>query len=198
MGWLDLRAGIDSTWLTFLPGLLVAGVGLGCTFAPLTTVAMRNIQPQMAGGASGLLNTTRQVGGAVGSAVVGAVLQNRLAVSLHDQAVRYAAQLPPQVPDQARQRFIAGFSDAAKGGLEVGRSTSSAVGQVNGLPPEVAAQISRIAHDVFAYAYIDAMRPTLLVPVCVLALGALSCLAIKRRRPVEAAPEKAKAPASAA
>ena len=187
MAWLDWRATIDSTWVTFLPGLLVAGVGVGCTFAPLATVAMRNIQPRMAGAASGVLNTTRQVGGAIGSAVVGAVLQNRLAVSLHDQAVNYAAQLPPQVPPAIRQRFVDGFSNAVKGGLEVGHTTSSSAGQVSGVPPQFADQIGRIAHDVFAYAFIDAMRPTLLVPIAVLALGALSCIAVKRRRPARQA-----------
>ncbi len=199
MGLTDLRAGIDSTWVTFLPGLIVGGVGLGCTFAPLATVAMRNIRPQMAGAASGVLNTTRQVGGAIGSAVVGAVLQNRLAVSLHDQAVSYAAQLPPAVPAQARQRFIDGFSSAATGGFEVGASSSSAAGHLAGLPPQVADLVARISHDVFAYAFIDAMRPTLLVPVAVLAVGALSCLAIKRRpRPQEAPAERAGEPVAAA
>jgi EmrB/QacA subfamily drug resistance transporter len=198
MGWVDWRAGIDSTWTTFLPGLIVAGVGIGCTFAPLATVALRNVRPQMAGAASGVLNTTRQVGGAIGSAVVGAVLQNRLAVSLHDQAVHYSAQLPPQLPPAARQRFVDGFAGGGHGGLEVGASSGSAAGHLAGLPPQVAEQIGRLAHDVFAYGFIDAMRPTLLVPVAVLAVGALSCLAVKRRRAgVPQAPgEEAREPAT--
>jgi MFS family permease len=180
MSWVDWAARIDSTWLSFLPGLILAGLGLGCTFAPLATVAMRNITPEMAGAASGVLNTTRQLGGALSSAVIGAVLQNRLAASLHDEAVRRSAELPPP----ARQPFIDSFSNAARGGLEVGRSTSSAAAaHAGGLAPQVAAQISRVAHEVFAYGFIDAMRPTLAVPVAVLVLGALSCLAIKRRRP---------------
>jgi EmrB/QacA subfamily drug resistance transporter len=188
MGWLDWRASIDSTWVTFLPGLLIAGFGIGCTFAPMTTVAMRNIRPQLAGAASGVLNTTRQVGGAIGSAVVGAVLQNRLAVSLHDQAVSYSAQLPSQVPQAVRQKFVDGFSNAVKSGLAVGHSSSSSAGQVSGAPPQVAAEIARISHDVFAYGFIDAMRPTLAVPIAVLALGSLSCFAIKRRKRAEQAP----------
>jgi EmrB/QacA subfamily drug resistance transporter len=188
MGWLDWRASIDSTWVTFLPGLLVAGFGIGCTFAPMTTVAMRNIRPQLAGAASGVLNTTRQVGGAIGSAVVGAVLQNRLAVSLHDQAVSYSAQLPSQVPQAVRQKFVDGFSNAVKSGLAVGHSSSSSAGHVSGAPPQVAAEIARISHDVFAYGFIDAMRPTLAVPIAVLALSSLSCLAIKRRKRAEQAP----------
>ncbi|TME58165.1 MAG: DHA2 family efflux MFS transporter permease subunit, partial [Chloroflexi bacterium] len=36
-------AGPDSTWLTFLVPAIVAGAGMGMTFAPMTTVAMRNI-----------------------------------------------------------------------------------------------------------------------------------------------------------
>jgi len=188
MGWVDWRANLDSTWLTFLPGLVVAGLGLGCTFAPMATVALRNVRPPLAGAASGVLNTTRQLGAAVGSAVVGAVLQNRLAVSLHDEAVRYSAQFPAQVPAALRQRFVDGFTNAGRTGLEVGTSSSSAAGQVAGLPPQVAAQVSSLAHQVFAHAFIDAMRPTLLVPVLVLAVGALSCLGVTRRPPAQVAP----------
>jgi EmrB/QacA subfamily drug resistance transporter len=190
MAIIDWRASIDSDWLTFLPGTLVAGVGLGCTFAPMTTVAMRNIRPQVAGAASGIMNTTRQLGGAIGSAVVGAVLQNRLAAALHSEAVKFSAQLPPQLPAQARQRFVDTFSSAAQGGLEVGRSSSSSFANVPGVPPQAAQQIARVAHEVFAYAFIDAMRPTLAVPILALALGAVSCLAIKRRQRGREAPSR--------
>jgi EmrB/QacA subfamily drug resistance transporter len=183
MGFIDWRAGIDSDWITFLPGTLVAGLGLGCTFAPLATVALRNVRPEMAGAASSVLNTTRQVGGALGSAIVGAVLQNRLATALHDQAVQRAGGLPPQ----ARQRFIDAFTNVAGGGLEVGRTSGSAAGAVANLPPQAAQQVARIAHDVFAYGFIDAMRTTLLVSISVLAVGAASCILIKRRARQQAA-----------
>jgi hypothetical protein len=196
MAWVDLSAGIDSTWLTFLPGLVVAGIGVGCTFAPMATVAMRNVRPQRAGAASGVLNTTRQVGGAIGSAVVGAVLQNRLSTSLHAQAVAYAGQLPSQVSQQARDQFVRAFSNSS-GGLEVGTSSSSAAGQLAGLPPQVAEQIGRIAHLVFAHGFIDAMRPTLLVPVAALAIAALSCLAVRSQRRVQRLPAAAAGTAGA-
>jgi len=179
--WLDYRAGIDSTWLTFLPGLVLAGLGVGCTFAPLATVAMRNIRPQVAGAASGVMNTTRQVGAAMGNAAVGAVLQNRLTVSLHEQAVRYAARIPDQVPAPVRARFVEGLGGGGRAGLEVGSAAPSA-GPLAGLPPQVADLLARLAHEAFAYGFVDAMRPTLLVPVAVLAVGALSCLAVRRRQ----------------
>jgi len=44
-------AGPTSDWYNFLVPAIIAGSGMGMTFAPMTTVAMRNIQPRMAGAA---------------------------------------------------------------------------------------------------------------------------------------------------
>ena len=46
MGILIDSAHVDSTRLHLLPGLIVAGFGLGMTFAPLQTIAMRDVEPQ--------------------------------------------------------------------------------------------------------------------------------------------------------
>lgn len=178
MGIVDWVVSPTASWVDFLPGLVVAGIGMGFTFAPMATVAMRNIEPRMAGAASGVLNTTRQLGGVLGSAIVGAVLQNRLATSLHDQAVARSAQLPEQI----RTPFINGFASAAKSGLQVGRGQSgSALHVPPGVPPQVAQQVQQIAHDVFVYGFIDAMRPSLAVSIVVLIVGGLSCLALQGR-----------------
>jgi EmrB/QacA subfamily drug resistance transporter len=175
-GTLTVVAGPDSTWLTFLVPAIVAGAGMGMTFAPLTTVAMRNIEPRMAGTASAVLNTTRQVGQAVGSAVVGALLQNRLAITLHDQAVSHAAAVPAAFRDQ----FIAAFSSVAANGFQIGTGESGAKLPA-GLPPAVAQQLAALFHDVFVTGYIDALKQTLVLPILVLALTAFSALLIKRR-----------------
>jgi EmrB/QacA subfamily drug resistance transporter len=195
-GTLTIVAGPDSTWLTFLVPAIVAGAGMGMTFAPLTTVAMRNIEPRMAGAASGVLNTTRQVGQAVGSAVVGALLQNRLAVTLHDQAVSQASALPAAF----REQFIAAFSSVAANGFQIGAGENGAK-LPPGLPPEVAQQLTALAHAVFVTGYIDALKQTLVLPIVVLALTAFSALLIKRRarqaaRQEKRAPEEVTAQAS--
>ena len=183
-GTLTVVAGPDSTWLTFLVPAIVAGAGMGMTFAPLTTVAMRNIEPRMAGAASGVLNTTRQVGQAVGSAVVGALLQNRLAITLHDQAVSHASALPVAF----RGQFIAAFSSVAANGFQIGTGENGAQ-LPSGLPPAVAQQLTALAHDVFVTGYIDALKQTLVLPIVVLALTGFSALLIKRRarQPVQQA-----------
>ena len=186
-GTLTFVAGPDSTWINFLVPAIVAGAGMGMTFAPMTTVAMRNVSPRMAGAASGVLNTTRQVGAAVGSAVVGALLQSHLATALHDQAVSHAAALPPAY----RQQFVAAFSSVASNGFQIGTGQNGAK-LPPGLPPDVARQLTALAHDVFVTGYIDAMKPTLVIPIGVLALTALSALLIKRRpRPAVQRPESA-------
>ena len=181
-------AGPDSTWLNFLVPAIIAGAGMGMTFAPMTTVAMRNIQPRMAGAASGVLNTTRQLGAAIGSAVVGALLQTQLATALHNQAVAHASE----VPVAFRDRFIAIFSSVSTNGFQIGTGQTGA-SLPSGLQPAVAAQLSRIAHDVFVSAYIDALKSTLVVPVLFLAFTALTTLLIKRRQ--RPAAQRVEAPA---
>ena len=176
IGSIALVAGPDSTWINFLGPAIVAGAGMGMTFAPMTTIAMRNISPRVAGAASGILNTIRQLGAAIGSAVVGALLQNRLAVALHDQAVAHASALPPSFRDQ----FIARFSSVASNGFEIGVGQNGASLPPN-LPPAVKQQLVAIAHDVFVSGYIDAMKSTFVVPIAFLALTALTTLLIQQR-----------------
>jgi MFS family permease len=196
MAGIDFTAKLDSTWIDFLPWLLVAGFGMGCIFAPATTVAMRNIPPQMAGAASGVFNTTRQLGGVIGSSIVGAVLQNRLSAALKDQAASHAGQLPAQLPAAVRQRIIDSFSSNSQG-LEVGRGQTGATATVQlppNLPPTVAHQVQQQVaayfHDVFVNAFLVAMRPTLLISIAVLLVAALSCLGIQRRKVAAAAAEQ--------
>jgi len=59
-----------------LPGLVVTGLGLGLIFAPATASATAWIQKRDAGAASALVNTTQQIGGSVGTALL-----NTIAVS---------------------------------------------------------------------------------------------------------------------
>ena len=55
------------------PAFLVSGIGMGFTFVPMTIAGLTGVAPADAGVASGLLNTTRQIGGAVGLAAVSTI-----------------------------------------------------------------------------------------------------------------------------
>jgi EmrB/QacA subfamily drug resistance transporter len=158
--WIAIIAQPTSAWYDFLAPQLAMGIGIGCTFAPMTTVAMRGVSPRMAGAASGVFNTTRQVGSVIGTAGVGALLQNRLVSSLTAQAQQRAAGLPGPV----RDKLISGFQSAAKSGLEEGS------GQ----------KLTGLAGQIFTHGFVDAMRPTMLVPIVLLLVAAASCLLIQR------------------
>ena len=177
MGLVVYFISLSATQATFWGPAALAGIGLGATFAPLTTVAMRDVRPQMAGAASGVLNTVRQLGGSIGSAVIGAVLQNRLASELHDQAVVYSGQLPPAF----RGQFVSGFSKAASSGFKVGVGQTGGVQLPAGIPANVVQTLQSLFKQVFDHAYANSVRPTLVVSIVVLGVGAISCLFIESR-----------------
>jgi EmrB/QacA subfamily drug resistance transporter len=90
-----LVAGTASHWYDLVPGYVITGLGVGFTMSPMQTIATRNVDPAQAGAASGVLNTTRQTGSALGSALVLAVLQNRLAAHVaFVTAMRFALAVP--------------------------------------------------------------------------------------------------------
>ncbi|MGO8956964.1 MAG: DHA2 family efflux MFS transporter permease subunit [Streptosporangiaceae bacterium] len=159
MGAIAFTAQTDSAWYDFLAPQFVAGVGIGCIFAPLTTIALRNVNPMMAGAASGVFNTTRQVGTVIGTAGIGALLQNRLVSAFTDQTHVRAGHLPAA----AQQKIISGFQAAARNGLEVGSGHRAA----------------GLGGAIFTHGFVQAMRPTMAVPILFLLAGAACCLFIK-------------------
>jgi EmrB/QacA subfamily drug resistance transporter len=165
-----------SQWQDFIWALAIAGVGMGCTFAPMTTVAMRNIEPRVAGAASGMINTVRQVGAVIGTAAVGALLQNRLAASLPIAATQHASSLPPD----ARQRFITGFTRAAQNGSAANPTQGANIKLPHGTPASLVSEMHKLASEVFSAGYVTAMHSTMIWPVALLVVASLSCLGIKR------------------
>jgi EmrB/QacA subfamily drug resistance transporter len=187
MGWAVLVARPDSSWQDFLAPMIVAGLGMGGTFAPLTTTAMREVEPTMAGAASGMLNTVRQVGSVIGTAAVGALLQNRLVASLTAEATSRAAALPASV----RGPFIDGIRGADASGLVGGGPGPAAP---KGAPPALVAELRQLGATVFSHGYVEAMRWTMVMPIAVVFLAAVSCLAIRRTGAQAGRPAPAAAP----
>jgi EmrB/QacA subfamily drug resistance transporter len=67
------EVGVDGSLVAFVPGLLLAGAGVGLCFTPLTAIVLGNIDPERAGAASGVLSTTQQVGYSLGVAITGVI-----------------------------------------------------------------------------------------------------------------------------
>lgn len=73
MGWFSLLTPDQNAWLTLLPAQLVAGIGLGIGFVAATIGGVRGVAPQDSGIAAGLVNTSQQIGGALGLAILASV-----------------------------------------------------------------------------------------------------------------------------
>ncbi|MEC3914724.1 DHA2 family efflux MFS transporter permease subunit [Nocardia sp. CDC160] len=65
-----------SSWAATVPGYLVIGVGVGIMAPPLVAVGLAAVPPQQSGTAAGAINTARQLGLALGVAVLGTVFRN--------------------------------------------------------------------------------------------------------------------------
>ena len=72
---------------------LLAAVGLGLSFVPVTIAAVTGTRPHEAGLASGLVNTAQQVGGALGLAILATVANSRTKDVLHGGSTTSAIAL---------------------------------------------------------------------------------------------------------
>jgi hypothetical protein len=104
--WLFSRAGVDGSYLSdVLPAIIPQSVGMGLTFVPVTLIATTNVADEDAGLASGLFNTSQQIGGALGLAILSTLAADKTAGALADLGHR---------PDPAEraQALLDGFDVA--------------------------------------------------------------------------------------
>ena len=99
-----------SYWADLFPGFLILGVAIPFAFVPITIAALAGTKPQEAGLASGLINTSQQIGGAVGIAIL-----STIAVATTDDAVADGAAVPVALTDGFVNAFWAGAGIALAG-----------------------------------------------------------------------------------
>jgi len=161
------RVTVATTWQALLPALVVAGTGMGMTFAPMTAAAMAQVPPRISGSASGILNTTRNIGQVLGIAVLGSVLQTRLG-------------------DHAAVRL------AVVGGLR--ESTLAEVGALvrDGRFPDIPLAVENLQPDQMAnlpvifgaarQAFVDGLHDTFLISAAACLLGVGAALLVRNPR----------------
>src|ERR1700712_1959608 len=78
----------SSSYWPFLGSILLLGLGMGCSFVPLTMTAVNGVAPHETGLAPALLNTGQQVGGAIGLAALGTVFAHASAARASEIGAR--------------------------------------------------------------------------------------------------------------
>jgi EmrB/QacA subfamily drug resistance transporter len=101
-----------SYWTDLFPGFLIIGLGLPFAFVPVTIAAVAGTKREEAGLASGLINTSQQIGGAVGIAIL-----STIAVTKTDNALATGTAPPVALTDGFQAAFWAGAAIAFLGVL---------------------------------------------------------------------------------
>jgi EmrB/QacA subfamily drug resistance transporter len=153
MALLLMRVDADAEYLSdVLPGLLVFGVGLSLTVAPLTSTVLADADDSNAGIASGVNNAIARVAGLVAIAAVGAVV-----------AATFGSRLEDEVGQTALAR-----TEVARA-VEEAKRQPLAVVEVQGVPEKVAASVRESAEDSSVHAF----RVGMGIATLLVALGGL-------------------------
>jgi len=91
------RIGVDTGfWTHVFPGELVISFGIGMTFGPMSSTALVGVADHDAGVASALINTTQQIGGSLGTALLNTIFTSVVAgyITSHQASLTSPAQLP--------------------------------------------------------------------------------------------------------
>ncbi|GGW82014.1 MFS transporter [Streptomyces lomondensis] len=150
----DTGSGLMSLWFALL------GLGLAPVMVGATEVIVGNAPMELSGVAGGLQQAAMQIGGSLGTAVLGAVMASKVNSDLADNWTK--AGLPPLTPEQEHQA-----SEAVQVGVPP---------VAPGTPDAVAAKITGVAHDTF----ISGMSAASLVAAGVAVVAVLVAFLTKR------------------
>ena len=105
------QVSVDGSYVSdLLPGFLLIGVGIGFSFVPISIAALAGVEAAEAGLASGLINTSQQIGGALGIAAL-----STIATSATEDAVASGSALPDALVDGFSSAFLVGCGDRRPG-----------------------------------------------------------------------------------
>jgi hypothetical protein len=153
---------VESGWTHLIPGLVVAGLGIGLINVPLASTAVGVVRPERAGMASGVNSTFRQVGIATGIAALGSIFSHQVA---------------------------SGISGALAGTPAAGRAGQVADAVTNGQIGAVLAQAPAGVRETLAHAatssFVDALNHITTITAVIALVSGLLCLVLIRAKDFE-------------
>lgn len=111
---LALRASVEGGYFSILPGLMLIGLGMGLTMTPATEAITATLPAEKQGVASALNDTSREVGGALGVALLGSILS-----SGYRSAIEPSLEgLSPELAEVASEGIGSAYAVAAEAGAD--------------------------------------------------------------------------------
>ena len=153
--YLSLIADVNTSYAAIVTGMCITGLGMGLTMSPATNSIMGSIPVEEAGIGSAMNDTTRQIGGALGVAVLGTLMNSGYLRQIN--AVQWPTQAPPQL------------IDAVRGGIQ-----GAHIAAQNAPNPQIAQMIASQADQAFVYG----MRHGLMVAAIIMATASIVTLII--------------------
>jgi MFS family permease len=150
-----------SYWTTFFPAVVVLGLGMGTSVAPLTTTVMSSVEAGHAGLASGINNAVSRVAGLLAIAVLGMIMLQVFGNNLEQRLD--ALDLAPQV----RQELLAQRTSLA--GIE--------------LPADISAEQQATLEGTINMAFVSSFRTIMLIASGLALLSALTAMLLIAGRP---------------
>jgi len=157
-----------TTFWTLLPALMLHGTGIGFATSQLTNVVLSDIPPQKAGSASGAAGMVRQVGTALGIALIGAIF-----VSQASSHIRAALDRSTDIPAAIKDKVAAGVGDGIGGGPPAGTENTP---------------LGRRIATLVSTGVADASQPAVAFAGAVVTLGALISLLVPNIPPDQHSP----------
>ena len=151
-----------------LPAQLLLGIGIALAMAPATESVMGSLPKEKAGVGSAMNDTTRQVGGALGVAIIGSIFSAQYSPAISSSLAGMG--LPTQAIDASKDSIGGALAVAARAG-----------GNPNTIDTAIGHQIANAANDAFA----SSMGRGMLVAAVIALAGAIVALAFLPARAVD-------------
>jgi EmrB/QacA subfamily drug resistance transporter len=157
-----------SYWLTFLPAVVVLGLGMSISVAPLTTTVMNSVDAGFSGAASGINNAASRVASLLALALFGLIMTSMFNRSLHSQLEQTA--VAPRVIEAVEQQ-------------------RDKLGAIE-LPESIDARDKASARQAVAEAFVTGFRAIMLICAALALASAASAWVLIEGEPVEGTPSK--------
>ncbi len=161
----------DSSWTHLIPGLTVAGVGIGMINPPLASTAVGVVPVERSGMASGVNSTFRQVGIATGIAALGSIFSQQVADAVRPDLV---GKVPASALDGLTGALSGGQVHAAAAGAQQAAAASGG--------PSAGRQAFDLVNGVGTSGVVDALNHIVLIAAVIAFAAGVLCLFLIRQQ----------------